>query len=154
MKVFSWTTTHFKADAQIVGEELEQIERNSTITPQHIVEYAQRHADSELYKCFEWDDTEASRKYRIYQANHIICSLSLEIKEEPKKVQRVYVNIKDTDTEERIFKNINEVLKDDNEYQQLIEKAKADLLRCKEKYENTVEKADLKDIIFEIYKEI
>lgn len=154
MKIFSWGASRYEADAQLVGEELEFIERDNTITPEHIVEYAQRHKDSELYKCFEWDDTEASKKWRLQQARLIICSIKLEIKEEPKKVQRVYVNIKDKDSEEKVFKNINEVINNDEEYQQLIEKAKRDIESCKERYDNLLEKNDLKNILFEIYKKI
>ena len=154
MKIFSWTNTHYVADAQLVGEELEQIERNSTITPEHVVEYAERNKDSELYKCFEWDDSEAAKKWRLQQARLVICSISLEIKEEPRKVQRVYVNIKDKDTEERTFKSINEVLKNDEEYQQLVDKAKKELENCKNRYTDLIEKDDLKDIIFEIYRNI
>lgn len=154
MKIFSWKTVGFSADAQLVGEELEQIERDSKISSKNVLEYAERHKDSELYKCFEWDDTEAARKFRLKQASDILTSISLEIVEEPKKVQRVYVNIKDRETEERTFKNINEVLKNDEEYQQLIDKAKAEMERCKDKYADTIQKQDLKEIIFEIYRNI
>lgn len=155
MKIFSWNGYSFNnADAQKVGEELEIIERQGTLEAQHILEYAERHKDSELYKCFEWDDTKAARKYRLYIARQIVYSIYLEIKEEPKKIQRVYVNVKDKDTEERIFKNINEVLNDNEEYQQLVDKAKSDLIKCKERYENLLEKEDLKNIVFEIYRKI
>lgn len=155
MKIFSWKTGFFyNADAQKVGEELEEIERNSTLEANHIIEYAERHKDSELYKCFEWDDTEAARKWRLRQAGMIITNISLEIKEEPRKLQRVYVSVKDKDTEERVFKNVNEVLNNDEEYQQLIEKAKIELIRCKEKYETLLNKEDLKEIIFDIYRKV
>lgn len=154
MKIFSWNNSYYSADAQLVGEELEQIERNSTITPENVVEYAERHKDSELYKCFEWDDNEAANKWRLQQARLVICSISLEIREEPRKVQRVYVSIRDKDTEERTFKSINEVLKNDKEYQQLVDKAKKELEGCKDRYTNLIEKDDLKNIIFEIYRNI
>lgn len=153
MKEFSWKF-NINADAQKVGEELEQIERDNTITPEHIVEYAERHKNSELHNCFEWDDSEASRKYRLLQANNIICSISITIKEEPRETQRVYVSIKDKDTKERKFKNIKEVLENDEEYQQLIEEARKELEKCKTKYEKLIEKEDLKDIIFDIYRNI
>lgn len=154
MKIFSWKGYNFNADAQKVGEELEEVERAGTLEAQHILEYAERHKDSELYKCFEWDDSEASRKYRLNQARLIIYSISLEIKEEPRKTQRVYVNIKDKDTEEKVFKKIDEVLENDEEYQQLLEKAKADLIRCQEKYSDLLNKEDLKEILFDIYRKI
>jgi len=153
VKIFSWKYA-IDADAQKVGEELEEVERNKSITAEHVLEYAERHKNSELHKCFEWDDTEASRKYRLYQARQIICSISVEVREEPRKIQRVYVSVKDIDTSDRKFKNIKEVLENDEEYQQLVEKAKLDLERCRDKYTDLIEKDDLKDIIFEIYKEI
>ena len=154
MKIFSWKGTAHYADAQKIGEELEEVERLGTLEASHVVEYAQRHKDSELYKCFDWDDTEAAKKWRLCQARNIICSISLEIKEEPKQTQRVYVSIKDKDTDARTFKNINEVLKNDEEYQQLVDKASKELENCKNKYTNLLEKEDLKEIIFEIYKNI
>lgn len=154
MKIFSWKSIGFNADAQLVGEELEQIELQGSLEAEDVLEYAKNNKKSELHKCFEWDNNEASRKYRLYQARQILCSISLEISEEPKIKQRVYVNIKNKDTEERTFKNINEVLKNDEEYNQLISKAKEDLTRCKDKYENLVNKEDLKNIIFDIYREI
>jgi len=153
VKIFSWKYA-IDADAQKVGEELEEVERNQSITAEHVLEYAERHKDSELHKCFEWNDTEASRKYRLYQARQIICSISVEVKEEPRKIQRVYVSVKDIDTSDRKFKNIKEVLENDEEYRQLVEKAKMDLERCRDKYTDLIEKDDLKDIIFEIYKKI
>lgn len=154
MKIFSWKDHYYSADAQLVGEELEIIERNDTITPENVLEYAEKHKDSELYKIFEWDDKEASKKWRLQQARTIICSIHLEIIEEPKKVQRVYVNVKDKETEERTFKNIKEVLKNNEEYQQLIDKAKREIKNCKDRYNDLIQKQDLKDIIFEIYREI
>ena len=154
MKIFSWQGYQFSADAQKVGEELEEIERQGMLEAKHILEYAERHKNSELYKCFEWDDSEAARRWRMWQAGQIIYSISLEIKEEPRQTQRVYVSIKDKETEERTFKNINEVLSNDEEYRQLVSKASNDLERCKEKYTNLLEKDDLKDIIFNIYRSI
>lgn len=155
MKIFSWTNYSVKdADPQLVGEELEKIEIQKVLNTTNIVEYAKNNPNSELHKCFEWDDKVASHKYRLQQANWILSSISLEIIEEPKKVQRVYVNIKDKSTDERVFKNINEVLKNDDEYMQLVDKAKRELKNCKDRYNDLIEKQDLKDIIFEIYREI
>lgn len=152
MKNFKWKGVWFSADAQKVGEELEAIERDGNVSPEHIVEYAERHPESELHKCFEWDNDEASRKYRLRQANQIICSITLEITEEPKNETRVYFRVKDKKTDKKVFKTIKEVSKDDELYEQVINKAKADFIRCKEKYETLIDNRELKEIIFEIYK--
>ena len=154
MREYCWKAMGFNADAQAVGQELETIETLGELTAEEITRYAEKNIDSELHKCFEWDDDEASRKYRLYQANLILCSISIKIKEVPGEKQRVYVNVKSSETNEKKFKNIKEVLKNDEEYQQLIEKAKKDFVRCRDKYEQLLDKDDLKDIIFDIYKEI
>lgn len=155
MKNFSWKINFFgNASAQKVGEELEEIERNGNIAPEHIIEYAERHKDSELHKCFEWDNDEASRKYRMWQARQIICSIELEIKEEPRETSRVYFKVKEKETNEKVFKSIKEVSKDDELYQQIIEEAKEKLVRYKEIYEALLKKEDLKDIMFEVYKNV
>lgn len=153
MKRYSWKYI-INADAQKVGEELEEIERAGSINPEHLIEYAQRHTDSELYKCFEWDNNEAARKYRLKQASQIICSISLEIKEEPKEIQKIYFCVSDNETKEKIYKNIAEIIENDDEYSQIVDKAKKEFVRCKEKYESLLEKEDLKDVIFDIYRNV
>lgn len=151
MKKYSWKYI-INADAQKVGEELEEIERLGTLEPQHLLEYAERHKDSELYKCFEWDNDEASRKYRIYQARQIICSISVEIKEEPREISRVYYSVSDKETSERKFKNISLIINNEDEYQQILEKAKDEFIKCKQKYERLLNEDDIKNIIIEMFK--
>ena len=154
MKVYSWKSTGFDADAQIVGEELESLESSGEINAERILEYAEKHKDSELHKCFEWNDIEASRKYRMQQASQILSSISLKIKEEPTIKQRVYFSVKSSNDGARTFKNINNILENDEEYMQLVNKAKTEFEECKMKYDNLLNKDDLKNIIFDIYRGI
>ena len=58
-----------------------------------------RNENSELHKCFEWDDTVAAEKYRLQQAKNIVCNLVYqeEKKEEPTKL-RVFYNQSSTNT--------------------------------------------------------
>lgn len=152
-KKYSWKFW-INADADKVGKEIESLEMLGEVTPEIILKYAQTHKRSELHKCFEWDDGEASRKYRIEQASRVLCSISIDIKEEPKFKQRVYVNVRSSNSGAKTFKNIKNVLEDDNEYKQLLEKARQEFVDCKDKYDTLLNKDDLKDIIFEIYREI
>lgn len=151
MKKYSWKSTGFSANAQKVGEELETI---LDITNKNVLEYAKENKKSELYKCFEWDDTIASEKYRLYQANKVITSISFIIQEEPIKKQKVYYSIKTEEKEVRTFKNIKDILENDEEYFALCNKARQELENCKDKYNDLIHKNDLKEIIFDIYKEI
>ena len=154
MRVYSWKGCGFSADAQAVGQELEKIETAGELTSEEILNYAKDNPDSELYKCFEWDDDEASRKYRLVQASQILSSISLKITEEPVRKQKVYVSIKSATSGSRKFKNIKEVLDNDEEYKQLLDKAEKEFDSCKEKYETLLRKQDLKEIIFDLYRKI
>ena len=154
MKKYSWKSACFNANVQKVGEELEQLEKVQEITNKNVLEYATNNSDSELHKCFEWDDKIAGEKYRLYQASILISSISFIIEEEPIKKQKVYFSIKTSEKEVSKFKNIKSILENDDEYTALCQKAKAELERCKDNYNELISKEDLKDIIFEIYREI
>lgn len=154
MREYSWKNMGFSADPQLVGEELEKLEFAGELTADEVLEFARKNPESETYKCFEWDDSVAGEKYRRFQASHIMSSIAIKIKEEPVETQRVYVSIKTSTDDKRTFKNLKEVLKNDDEYQQVVSKAKDDFVRCKEKYETLVNKEDLKDILFELYREV
>lgn len=154
MREYSWRAAGFSADAQLVGEELEKLEFAGEVTPDEVIKFARNNVDSELYKCFEWDDKVCGEKYRKFQASNILTSISVKIKEEPVEKTRVYLSVKTELDNKRVFKNVKEVLKNDVEYQQVIDKCKKELDNCVEKYQKLLEKDDLKNIIFEIYKEV
>jgi hypothetical protein len=150
MKKYKWSSCGFKADANLVGQELESI--GTDFKAEDVVNYA-TNENTELHKCFEWDDKIAGEKYRLVQANSIICSISIVTDEKELDSTRAYVNIKTGDSG-RKFKNIAEVIDNDDEYQQLINKAKEEFENCKEKYEKILKLKDLKEILFDLYKEI
>lgn len=154
MKKYSWKSCGFNADVQKVGEELEILEKMTEISNKSVLEFAKVNKKSELYKCFEWDDKIAGEKYRLSQASNLISSISFIIEEEPIKKQKIYFSIKTDEKESRKFKNIKDILEDNEDYRALINKAKSELENCKSNYENLIRKEDLKEIIFEIYKEI
>ena len=59
------------------------------VKPAEIVEAA-KDEESELHKCFEWDDTKAAHKYRLTQARTLVLNLVItESKptEEPQQVR-------------------------------------------------------------------
>lgn len=154
MREYSWKGSYYSADAQLVGEELEKLEFAGEITADEVLRFAKNNVDSELYKCFEWDDKICGEKYRKLQASNILSSISVKIKEEPVEKTRVYLSVKTALDDKRVFKNIKEVVKNDIEYQQVVDKCKKELDNCIDKYQKLLEKDDLKDIIFEIYKEV
>jgi hypothetical protein len=84
-------------DPQKVGEELERI---PILKPQHIVEYAEQHKGTELYKCLEWDNTKAAKSWRKQQAADILRLIVV--------VETVKENGKTRQIEIRGFENAND----------------------------------------------
>ena len=146
---YCWKTTGFEADANKVGKELEDINLKEKLTREVVLNYA-KNKESELHKCFEWDDNIASEKYRLFQASCILSSISIIVKDtkEKRKTTRMYVSIKNEKENEREYKSIVEVLENDEEYKQLISKAEQDFLSYKQKYEELIQLNDLKNIIY------
>jgi hypothetical protein len=59
-------------DAQVVGEELQRIRSLSgKLLPPDVVEES-RPRNAPLHPAFEWDDTTAGEKYRVFQARNLI----------------------------------------------------------------------------------
>ena len=154
MRKYSWKNYVFSQDSQKVGEELEKLEKVSEITNKNVLEYARKNKDSELHKCFEWNDTIAGEKYRLIQASNVISSISFVIEEEPIKKQKVYFSVKSDAKESRKFKNIKDILEDDEDYKALLNKARKEFETCKDNYDSLIKREDLKNIIFDIYREI
>lgn len=144
---YKWNSTGFKGDANKVGRELERIEESSELTNINVLEFARENKASELYKCFDWNDTTASEKFRMIQANNILKSISIVVNEvEPAETTRAFVNIK-TVEEKRVYKNIVSVIENDEEYIQLKQKAEKEFISYKDKYNKILKLKDLKDII-------
>lgn len=126
-----------------VSEELAEIQRqnNGLLDPQMVVDYA-RNPETALHSRFEWDDTEAAEKYRLWQARQII-RMELVVIEEPVTKQtiqiRQYVSLPSdriiTGRERKGYREITSVLKDDEKRQELFEAAKQDMIIFKRKYQ-------------------
>lgn len=152
---YSWKFYQFDADANKVGKELESIGVKD-ITNKDVLEYAKTHRDSEVAKCFDWDNETASNKWRLHQATTILTNISIVIDDdkEPVEKTRVYVSAKSKEADKRVFKKLVDVLEDDEEYKALLEKASEELNNCEKKYRELIKLQDLKDIIFDMYKNL
>lgn len=130
----------YKADAEKVSKEIESI---SNVTPSSILEYA-RNENSELHKCFEWDDTVAAEKYRLQQARNIVCNLVYqeEKKEEPTKL-RVFYNQSSTNT----YQPTRVLVRNEDSYKELLMQAKSELRAFKNKYKMLTELEDIFNLI-------
>lgn len=121
------------ADAQKVADEILEI-GNSATTAQ-ILDKA-RDEQTELHKCFDWDDAEAAEKWRFQQARHIVCNLVIKEKSEtPRPEVRVFFK---TDTDSG-YKPTVLIMQDKDEYRKLLDRALAELNSFRTKYKTLVE---------------
>lgn len=120
----------YKADAQKVADEI----GSGQITPQEVLEKA-RDVNSELHKCFEWDDSIAAEKYRLQQARSIIINLVYAPKKEEEQLVRCFSLTSKVST----YQPTQQFLVQEDEYQTLLKRALAELEAFKRKYHTLTE---------------
>ena len=141
-----WCGFKFKADAEKCWKEIKS--QGDAVTPEAIVEYA-RDENTELHKCFEWDDTKAAEAWRKSQAR-TICG-SLVVVEEKEEKEPISFRILQHDSQEHAYKPVTLILQNEDEYKRLVNRAKAELASFRERYKNILE---LRNVIEEINKVI
>ena len=67
------------AIAKIKSEIAKLQRQDGSYHPQDLVDYAADNPDSELHKTFQWDDQEAGRAYRLWQARETITRYAVRI---------------------------------------------------------------------------
>lgn len=132
----------FKADAQKCYEEITAI--GEKVTPAEIVEKA-RDENSELHKCFEWDDKIAGEKYREIQAQNVV--RLLVIKEEEPPTDRPEVRVLYATEPGEGYKRTEMIVRKEDEYKALLAKAYAELRAFKAKYSMLTELQEIFDLI-------
>lgn len=121
------------ADAQKVADEILAI--GSSATTAQILDKA-RDEQTELHKCFDWNDAEAAEKWRLQQARHIVCNLVIKEKSEtPRTEVRVFFK---TDADSG-YKPTVLIMQDKDEYRKLLDRALAELNSFRAKYKTLVE---------------
>lgn len=142
MEEVKWKCDLFKgADPQKVYEELGTTE----ITPEEIVERA-KDENSELHKCFNWNDREAANLYRLQQARTVLHNLVFVPKDKTKAEVRVF----SLTTETKTYAPTKLILQKPDEYQALLERAKLELQSFKIKYKTLQELHEIFDLIDEL----
>ena len=117
-------------------EELEIIsEKNGGILrPQDVVEFA-KNPETELHKSFEWDDSEAAKKYRIVQAQQVIrCHvIQLESDNGPRSV-RAYQSLPSMRGENHEYIKTSDCLNNEEWKAEMLKQALRELNAFREKY--------------------
>lgn len=138
--VASWNGFSYKANAETVANEISSI--GEEFTAQQVVDYAEKHPDSELYKCFSWDDEKCANLYRCGIARQIIGNLKITIIHDEPEIAPKPTNIRFFSMPEHshgTYKKTEIVVKRPDEYQILLETALNELRWFRNKYANLSE---------------
>lgn len=130
------------ADAQKVAEEISAI--GESPTAKDIVN-AGRDPNSELHKCFEWDDNIAAEKYRIEQARDIVHHLVIEEKDVPQDRPEIRMFYKPRGS--MGYRETKKIVRNEDEYARLLAQAYAELRVFKAKYSMLTELSEILDLI-------
>lgn len=141
----TWSYNLFKANAEKVYEDIGQIEEK---TPQNLVYYAEEHPDSELYKCFTWDDTKAANEWRKVEARQVL--RLLVYKEDPVEEDEKPIQIRVMQNVNKEYKPVREIVRNNDEYKELLKRAKAELAAFRERYKQLAELETVLEAIDEI----
>ena len=142
---WSATGTRFGADAQKCYEEIMEIcDDFESATPQAVLEKA-RDESAELHKCFTWDDSIAAEKYRLTEARLVTRQLVIKEVQVPKDRPEVRLFYK-TDNESG-YKPTHIIVRKEDEYKKLLERAYAELRAFKAKYSMLKELQEIFELI-------
>jgi len=126
----------FKGDARTVYDEIQSIANGKDtkdVGPHEIVEYAERNTDSELYKCFDWDDKSAANKWRVKQARDITINLVVTVRDkEDEEKTLVEARVIQRSPETGKYRPV--VLMNADEYAKVLKRAWDEARAWKERY--------------------
>lgn len=128
------------ADADKCYREITGI--GETATPEQILEFA-KNPESELHKCFEWDDSIAAYRYRLQQARTVVCHLVVVPQAQNAEPQKFRL-LQKTDAG---YKPTKFIYQNKTEYEKLLERAMGELRAFKQRYHNLVELEEILALI-------
>lgn len=132
----------YSADPEVVAAEIMSL--GDEVTAKDVLELA-KDEDTELHKCFTWDDTVAAERYRLIQAREVIRFLVIKEEKEPTKRPEVRFFYKiDND---RGYEPTKIIARDEDKYKALLEQAYAELRRFKAKYSMLEELSEIFELI-------
>lgn len=135
-----------KANAQLVSQEIASI--GESATPAQIVEKA-KDIDTELHKCFEWDDAKAAEAHRLQQARQVVCHLVIrETVMEDKPPVRFFFKPEGATG----YQPTTVIVRNNDRYQNLLAGAMRDLDAFRRKYHILSELEQVFDAIDELMR--
>lgn len=139
---YSWSGYQWPVKASDVAHHLERLEQEEgAVTKYNFLDSA-RSEESGMHNLFEWDDYKAAERYRLHQADMIICGLRVtvqETQESAPKTLRAFVNV--SGERQGAFINIRKALGKADTRDKVLDDARRDLERFRNKY-NTLANAE------------
>lgn len=105
---------------------------DGVLHPQHVVDFA-RDETTALHDRFEWDDTEAGKKYRLEQARHII-RVYVDVADDSVTEIRAWVSLPSDRETGGGYRKTRDVLSERERREELLQMALRDLMVFKRKY--------------------
>ena len=115
------------ADAEKCYQEIINI--GDSATPEQILECASN-PNTELHKCFEWDDSIAAYHYRLQQARTVVCHLVIVPQTENSEPQKFRLLQKADEG----YKPVKLIFQNKTEYEKLLDRARGELRAFKQRY--------------------
>ena len=143
MEVIRWAFPH-KGDATKCYNECQTL---SEVTPENVLNKA-KDEETELHKCFEWDDSVAGEKYRLIQARDVIRHFVVEYKKDEKETHKIRSYQITTKTNH--YEPTRIIMQKPDEYMALLKRAKAELEAFKQRYKTLTELETLFEVIDEL----
>lgn len=144
MELIRWSVEGLhKGDAQKCYQECQTLKE---VTPENVLNKA-RNSKTELHKCFEWDDSVASEKYRLIQARDVIRHFVIVTPEKKENEQPIKIRSFQVSSETNVYKPTRMFLQEPDEYEELLKRAKEELAAFRQRYRML---AELESIFAEI----
>lgn len=128
------------ANTDQLFDELEGVRRTygGIIYPHRLVEFAED-PNTAWHQKFEWDNEKAGHQHRLWQARHFIKAMVDVVDTQDGGLEyKVYVNL-EADGKHGGYRSVREVFADDELREQLLDQAKRDMTRWRDKYKNLQE---------------
>ena len=129
-------------------------QNNGFVDPVAVIEYA-RDPKTALHNRFEWDDTEAAERYRIWQARMIIRMdlVVIPISEGKEKIVRSFISlVADRKAEQdKGYRFMVDVLSDSDLREQMLDAARRDMLIFRRKYNQLNELAKVFEAMEQVH---
>lgn len=135
----------------VIAKELRALaaQNAGALLPEHVVDAA-RDETSPLHKYFEWEDSAAADAWRLMQARGLIARVKVQImrqetpRDEVRTIQvREFKSLPSSRYAKKGYESISDILADPDKREELVEQARAEFRRLRQRYEGVTELAQV-----------